>query len=107
MVRSNMLEAHKASSQSGVHHNTDRLMLYMCPKVMLTISTNNADNNKMRSDPGYDLGSTISPRSKSSSIPSLVVGSSNGRILKLRRLTWKLSPDWMKTDISAPMRLAH
>lgn len=31
----------------------------------------------------------------------------SGRIENLRRLTWKLSPDWMKTDIRAPMRLAH
>ena len=37
-----------------------RLMLYICPKVISMISNNKDNNNKMRGDLGYDIGSIIS-----------------------------------------------
>lgn len=95
-----IMKAHRVS------HIIIQVVQYsMCPNISLRISA------KVRGDVGWDKGYdpslTSSPRSESSSIPRLDHQTTSGRILNLRMLTWKLSPDWMKTDIRAPMRLAH
>ncbi len=76
LITSNVHEAHKASSQSVVHLDTGSLMLYM--------SKSQFDNQCQHEGwprvwPRVWPRSTLNPRSESSSIPSLIVRSSNDK----------------------------